>query len=341
MSFLDDLFGGGSARRDAAASFRDSERTRQAGAQQADGIYQKTLEQQLAELSGGTAAAAGNINQGFDAAIGRIGGAVDTARADISGGADRAIATEQDYLARTGNILDPFIERGSRAGEMYEDALGVNGEAAQTGFYDNFQSDPFREYNDRVANNSIINAANAQGRKTSGATDLALSRASLERGAVDMNSRLDRLSGLYDMATQFADRKAGYTTGTGQRIAGYQANEGAQLADTAFQGGQVQAGLDANRGMSLAGNTNQNAVARANAVGNAGQSRADLAYGDAQLSANNRVQLGNANAATRGMGANNLLKIGATAINAFTPGLNGVSAAGNIANTMQSMWGKS
>lgn len=333
MSFLDNLFGGGAARRDLSSAQQDAAGLRNAGAARADDLLQDSTQQQLSALGLGNTQAVRGINAGSGQARTDIARGANQARGDVNAGYGRAIGAENDFLQRTNNILDPFIERGLNSG--YLDAIGANGQAAQQGYFDSYTAaDPFRAYNDEVANAALVQAANASGRKFSGATDLALSRAQLERGSQDFNTSIDRLKGLYDTAVNFSNQQAGYTNATGQRVAGYEAGRGQDQAQIAQNRGTALASVAQNRGQQIAGQANTNAQSRAGVYGNTAGQRADLAYGNAQLAANDRISVGNYNAQSRGQGANNLMKIAALGLSAATPGSAGLSAAGNIMANM-------
>ncbi len=120
--------------------------------------------------------------------------------------ADRYMQQGYDEAAGIGrNYLQPFIDRGNRAGDMYDNALGVNGRGAQQQFMTQYgSSDPFRQQNMDAANQSVRRTYNARGMDTSGNALLAAARASQERGSQDYNNYLNRLQGAQGQGAQMA-----------------------------------------------------------------------------------------------------------------------------------------
>ncbi|HVG83810.1 MAG TPA: hypothetical protein VM820_04800 [Vicinamibacterales bacterium] len=70
-----------------------------------------------------------------------------------------------------------------------------------------------------------------------------------------------------------------------------------------------------------------------------GSERAGLTYGNAQQVAGVQTGAANALSASRGTLMNNLMGLGSLAVSAMTPGLGGISAAGNMAKGLNSLWG--
>jgi hypothetical protein len=193
------------------------------------------------------------------------------------GAADDALKTGLDtgtsqYEAAKDYYV-PYTETGGKANAMLADALGLNGRPAYQDVVDNFMGDPFRQSNEDFANKQLANQYNARGGLYSGNAMLAAARGSLERGSVDWNKWLDRL--------------------TGQQSGGFQAS---------------------------------------NAMAGLTQGQGDMAYGYGQTKAGNEINYGNAMAATRNIGINNLLGVAGTAVRGFTPGWGGATAFGNMVN---------
>lgn len=145
-------------------------------------------------------------------------------------GYNDAAGIGQDYYGRAQNYLQPFIDRGSRAGGMYDNALGINGRGAQQQFMANYASDPFRQSNMDAATRSVQRQFNARGMDTSGNALLAAARASQERGSQDYNSYLDRLAGAQGQGAQFAQQGAGLAGSFGQNLMGMRYGYGQQQA---------------------------------------------------------------------------------------------------------------
>jgi hypothetical protein len=161
-------------------------------------------------------------------------------------GYDEAAGIGADYYGRAQNYLQPFIERGNRAGGMYDNALGVNGPEAQQQFMTRYgSSDPFRQQNMDAANQSIRRTYNARGMDTSGNALLAAARASQERGSQDYNRYLDRLQGAQGQGAQFAQTGAGMAGNFGSQLMGMRYGYGQQQAGNEISYANAQA---ANRG---------------------------------------------------------------------------------------------
>lgn len=108
--------------------------------------------------------------------------------------------------------FQPYAEQGQRGNEAYGNAIGLNGQQAQQGAYQQFQNDPFLAYarqNSGNEVNSIFRRYGAQGMANSGAAGLAVSRAAGERATSDVNSWMNRLMGAGQQGVQVAGQQAG------------------------------------------------------------------------------------------------------------------------------------
>jgi len=140
--------------------------------------------------------------------------------------ADNALATGyQGAQANYGNaqsMYAPYAQQGQQANSMYGNALGLNGVQAQKDFGSNYAaSDPFREQNADFANAGLMRQWNARGMADSGASRLAVSRASLERGSQDYGNYLNRLQGAGQQGFQATGAQAGLEQGKGDLATGY------------------------------------------------------------------------------------------------------------------------
>lgn len=157
-------------------------------------------------------------------------------------GYDEAAGIGQDYYGKAQNYLQPFIDRGNRAGGMYDNALGVNGRGAQQQFMSTYaDADPFRQQNMDAANQSIRRTYNARGMDTSGNALLAAARASQERGSQDYNSYLNRLQGAQGQGAQFAQQGAGMAGNFGNALMGMRYGYGNQQAGNEISYSNAQA----------------------------------------------------------------------------------------------------
>jgi hypothetical protein len=154
-------------------------------------------------------------------------------------GYDGAMGSYQAGQAR----FDPYAQSGQKANSMYENALGLNGVEAQQSFGQNYAvSDPFRQQNADFANNALMRQYNARGMSNSGAANLGVARASLERGSQDYQQYLTRLQGQGQQGFQATAAQGQFDQGMG---------------DLKFNYGNARAGNAINYGNALAqGRTN-------------------------------------------------------------------------------------
>lgn len=339
MGWLDNLFGGGAKQRDATAAYNDSQATLQAG-----------LDKALAELKGSTEAGRAALNTGYDQAnvdLNRASGIYDKAlgiydrasglydqalpglRNDITQGYAGAEAALTSAADRANAVLDPYARSGRGAQDLYDRALGVAGTDAQKAFYDQYAAnDPYRAYRDELANKQIQRQFNASGLGNSGRAGMAISRASLERGSQDLQQYLSRLEAAGARGSQIAGQQGANIQRAGEGIAQNRAAQGTGLANlglnvlgakTGIAGQQAgvigqQAGIAGQQATMAA----QRARDLAGLESGQGSQLSSLIYGNAQQSAGNRINLGNAYAQSRGIGAQNLINLAGTAAQAYS-----------------------
>lgn len=286
-------FTGGKSRKDIARASAEAEARLAAGRTAA-----------LGELGIGQAGATGAINTGFDQGRAAISQGYDTARGDLTGQYGRAEDAINQALGNVQGTLDPFIQSGTWAQNLYDTAMGKGGADAARGVFENYASnDPFRQFRDEQANRQIAAQFNAGGLGGSGRMATAVGRASLERGTQDLNTYLDRLERSGARGGQFASQLAGYQNNAGSQIAGMRTGLGDRLGSLETNRGTALGQMDVNRGGALADITNQYA-----------NTRAGLESGFGQQMAANRINQGNAMASTRSTGMNNLISLGGLAV---------------------------
>lgn len=330
MGFFSNLTGGRS-RRDAEEANAAATQLLNSGLTSALGEMDLGRDRQLTSLEGGYTTARTGMEAALQRALTALQGGATTARSDLESGAGRAEQSINDAYARSSTVLDPYLQSGTRAQGLYDTALGVNGADAAGDLYRKYAAnDPFRTFNEDMANRAILRQANAGGNFGAGRTATAMSRASLERGSADLNRYLDRLREQAGMGTQVAGQLAGYSNQAGSNIAQLRNGLGQNLANVATGLGTSTANANMQSGQQIGALDYGYGSDRGNIQGNAANNRANLIYGNAQQLAGNRIGLGNALAATRSTGLNNLFQLGGLAIGAFTPGRYGTSAAGNL-----------
>lgn len=317
MGFFSNLTGGRS-RDDIAYANAQAKKYLETGLTGAESAFNTARDRQLNAMLQGRDASVSSLNSGYDRANQTLQDYYGQASGQLNQGYDAAINASNDYLQRTQNVLNPYIEQGQQAQGLYGQAIGLDGAEAQKQFLDNYAtSDPFRQHNEDMANKAMLRAANASGRKFSGQTDLAMARASLDRGSEDYNNYLNRLQQQSNQGSQFAGALAGYTHNTGQQIAGYEAGRGTGQANLSTGLGQGLAGNAVNQGTSLANIYTNYGNNVANVHGQHGNNVAGMRYGHGQQLANNAIQAGNATAQTRSTGLNNMLGAIGTGLQAF------------------------
>ncbi len=328
------------------------------------------------QLTGATGQAIGTLGSGYDSAIDTSNQGYDTSLAALAQGLNDSTQTLRDaetsttnYVnqgagaARTAygnandaiaaaleagrNLSQPYVDAGTKANGLYETALGLTGSPEDAAaFYENYAAnDPFREFNADLANKAIIAAQNKAGMKTSGRTDLALSRANLERGSTDLNSYLDRLNNVATRGQSAAENLASreqnagsQTAGVFGNIANLETSTGNSLADIATNTGNNVAGLQTGFGKDSADLSTNHAnqvsgleVNKGTGISNLqlgqGNALASIALGAGDQDAARRIGLGNALADSKANSGilNSLASAAGTLIGAST----GLSSIGS------------
>ena len=177
-----------------------------------------------------------------------------------------------------------------------------------------FRSDPYRQYRDELANRQLQRQFAGTGR--TGAFALGVGRASLERGSQDVQQYLSRLEQAGQRGQQAAGQKAGYEMTAGQNVADIRSKLGTGLADNSINQGSALANLGSQFANARAGLETGRAGALSQNEMATGKAASDLIYGAGQQNAANRINAGNAIAATRTLPMSNLLNLAGTAVQA-------------------------
>lgn len=274
---------------------------------QANTILSGAVDQTRGELNTGFDQQAAALQGGYNQARGAIGAGYDQARGDVTGQYGRAETALTDAQSYVQQILSPFMQSGQRAQGLYDTALGLDGQTAAQDFYSQYAAnDPFRQFNEDMANKSLARSFNASGNLGSGRAALAASRANLERGSTDLNRYLDRLASQGAQGGQYATQIANNAANTGTQLANVRTGLGNQLGNLSAEQGTRLGAMDYGYGQDAG-----------NIAANRGQSNADLTYGNAQQRANMRIGAGNSIANMQTQSANNLLQFGGTVISAL------------------------
>ena len=238
------------------------------------------------------------VNKGYDAARNNLASGYGTAnqaygqaRTDVNSGYKNALSALASGTNNAVGAYQPYSETGQNANALYGNALGLNGAAAQQTFQRDYQADPFRDANNEFASRAIMQKLNARGLSGSGVAPAAIAQESLRRGSEDYNNYLNRLSGLQSQGQQTAGNVANLYANQGQQGAQYGMQTGSDLAN--IQGNRAATGY------------------------NYGVGQAGLDTDQAITNAGNRINLGNAQAASRGILGNNLMSLLGTGLQAY------------------------
>lgn len=233
-----------------------------------------------------------------DAALKRGQGQTNAAyyqgRGDVNAGATQALS----LLSNSNALMQPYQAQGARANTMYGDAIGVNGTDARGAAQGTYMSDPIYASLMDKTNNDIFKRYNAGGMANSGASMQAILNSQVD----GYGNWLDRLNGQGQMGFQ----AAGQMGQNNQAMASTATNRGNALASLAqWQG---------NNATDYAKNFASNRVNLGNSLGSMAW---DMGNKKADLATSTRGAL----ASTRGMGWQNALSLGGTALKAFTGGM--------------------
>lgn len=253
---------------------------------------------QRRDMNNAYADSTATVNKGYDAARGNLASGYGTAnqaygqaRSDVNSGYRNALSSLASGTNNAAGAYQPYSETGQNANTLYSNALGLNGQAAQQTFQQNYQADPFRDANADFANEALMRTLNARGLSGSGTAAAAVAQESLRRGSEDYNNYLNRLSGLQAQGQQTAGALSNLYANQGQQGAQYGMQTGSDLAN--IQGNRAATGY------------------------NYGVGQAGLDTDQAITNAGNRINLGNAMAGSRGILGNNLMNLAGLAVKAY------------------------
>jgi hypothetical protein len=111
-------------------------------------------------------------------------------------------------LGRIDSMLSPFSSQGMGANRMLSDALGLNGDAPQRSYFQNFQNDPGYRETLKGGTDAIEQSAAGGGMLRSGGTLKALQDYGARLQSSVFSDRLNRLAGLGAQGQQAATTQA-------------------------------------------------------------------------------------------------------------------------------------
>lgn len=166
------------------------------------------------------------LKKDYAAALNQISTSADTARGDVTAGRDAGLATFQ-----------PYAETGAAGSTMYNNGLGLNGEAGNTAAVDTFRTSPGYDFRMDEGLTALDRRAASRGMLASG--NNSIDTLTYAGGLADQEygTWLDRLKGQQDMGVGVAGAQAGLYSGAG-----------GQLADIATGAGTKNAAIKTGRG---------------------------------------------------------------------------------------------
>lgn len=150
-------------------------------------------------------------------------------------------STQNKFLDRSVDFLQPDIGTGRDAQNVLRAALGLDGPEAQSAFFQNFQTDPGFQAATQAGIDQLDNSAASRGQLFSGGQirDVADYGARRMEGAFD--NRLSRLQQLGQTGSTQATNAAQLTSQAGNQIAGAQFGTNQLLANNAINTGNAVA----------------------------------------------------------------------------------------------------
>lgn len=147
---------------------------------------------------------------GAASALGNYFGAQASANA-----AQQAAALQQQRFNQAVGFEQPYMQAGQNALNLYNNATGVNGAAAQQAYYNNFQNDPGFQASVNYGLQQIQAQNAAQGMGLSGNTLAALQNYSQQALSQQYQLRLDDLFRTAQLGANSANSLASASTSSG------------------------------------------------------------------------------------------------------------------------------
>ncbi|MDO9334931.1 MAG: hypothetical protein Q7T61_00890 [Caulobacter sp.] len=167
--------------------------------------------------------------------------AADSASDRVSAANKKARNVQAQIRAENKEILDPFIQRGNKAGEVINSFLGLNGsQAGQEAFNTWLQSSDYQFTNDRGMNAITGNAA-TRGMLNSGSTLKALQKFGQGNAQQYAGNWLSALNNQQSTGLSAGNALAGYNAGYANNVAANYQNTGAAQANAELIRGQATA----------------------------------------------------------------------------------------------------
>lgn len=204
-----------------------------------------------------TATSAGDLAsrgamEGQDALLAWLNG---QGRADITnnnaaarGALTSGMGTAANTVQGSNAMYQPYLQGGTAANGLYQDALGLNGATGNQRAQDAFQTSPGYQWNVDQSSDAAMRKMSAMGMLGSGNTADAITRLASNLGNQEYGSWLDRLNGLSGQGMTAANA----ISGNNQAAAGYQAGSATGEASLWDKLSSALGGLDTTLGTTQA-----------------------------------------------------------------------------------------
>lgn len=169
-------------------------------------------------------------------------GAYTGSEGDLASGYADARGISDDYYGRAQNYLAPYIQRGNDADAVMRNALGLNGRAAQTAYYHDFQTDPGFQGEVDAGVRTLDRSAAGRGNLYSGAQMKALQGWGQQKMGEAYRQRYNMLAGYGQQGLQASQAAAGMAGQHGSDMTNLRYGYGQQRAGNRIQFGNAMAG---------------------------------------------------------------------------------------------------
>ena len=197
------------------------------------------------------------LGQGYDTARGDINTQYGTARGDISGGYGAAAENLRDGYGQAVGAWQPFHDQSMAGYGMYQNALGLGGEAGTAAAQGAFKEGPGYQWNVDQATGQAARAANRYGGLYSGNTNEAMGRLASNLANQEYGNWVKNLQGFQGAAQTSTGALADIYGQQGAGLAELSTNQGRDLSQVAMEQGNQLSGLSERGGIAQAGSAHR------------------------------------------------------------------------------------
>jgi len=134
---------------------------------------------------------------------------------------DQGYADSQGYYDQAGGQLDPFVQQGGQASQMYADLIGLNGADARSEAQGVLTSDPLFQGGLAQDSNALLRQLNARGQSGGGLANIAAQRVLQQ----NYGNWLDRYNQAGQQGFQAAGAKSNLLASQGDNAYGFAATK--------------------------------------------------------------------------------------------------------------------